>query len=139
MMPFGGSTDVKEMTDAEVKEGAGNLDCQSSFLDYTTKGYTIELDGSEAVDGKDCYKLKVNKGGKITTNFIDKSSFLILKTTGKRTINGNEMDIEIAYSNYKKIDGVMVAHTLVRPEGEMNFEKVTINSTIDESIFKPGK
>jgi hypothetical protein len=139
MMPFGGSTDVKEMTEVEVKEGASNLDCQSSFLDYAAKGYTVELAGSEVVDGKDCFKLNVNRAGKISNVFIDKSTFLISKTVGKRTVRGNEEDFEMSYSNYKKVDGIMVAHTLVRPEGEMTIEKVTINSTIDESIFKPSK
>lgn len=137
-MPIQGMASPTDMSEEQVKAGQSQLDVQSSLLNYKEKGTTVELLGTEKVDGADHYKLKITyKNGIITNYFIDGTNYRLTKTTSKRTINGEEMDLETTYSNYKQnADGYWFAYTVNSIQGETNFDKIETNIAVDESIFK---
>jgi hypothetical protein len=69
--------------------------------------------------------------------FIGSKNNRINKTSGKRVVNGEEMDLETTYSNYKQTpDGFWFAYTTSSMQGETNFDKIEANIKVDESIFK---
>lgn len=140
-MPFQGSTSVEDMKEDEVKESQDDLDIQGELLDYATKGHKVELAGKEKMDGAECFKLKfTDKNGRVKQIFIDASTYYINKVIATSKAGGEEKTSELGYSNYKKTtDGFIIAHTLTRPEGEVNFEKISTNTTIPEDAFKPAK
>ena len=138
-MPIRGMTEPTEMTEAEFKSGQTLLDIQSPLLDYKEKGNTVELLGNEKVDNEDCYKLKLTYKNGITLNlFISLKDYRNIKTIGKRTVNGEEMEFETKLSNYKQnADGYWFAYTIIsNVQGETNFDKIETNIPVDESIFK---
>jgi hypothetical protein len=137
-MPVQGMASPTDMTDEQLKAGQSQLDIQSSLLDYKEKGNTVELQGSEKINGADNYKLKVTyKNGISSTYFIGQSDNRLNKTVSKRTINGEEMEIETTYSNYKQVDGFWFAFTVTSSvQGETNYDKIETNIPVDESIFK---
>ena len=138
-MPIQGMSAPTEMPEQQFKVGQTQLDIQSPFLDYKEKGNMIELLGTEKVDGADCYKLKITfKNGIISNYFISSTNFRIVKASGKRTINGADMDVETSYSNYKQnADSFWFAYSISsNVQGETNFDKIETNIAVDDSIFK---
>lgn len=144
-MPFQGQTAAEPMTAEDVKESQDDLDAQGSLVDYKTKGHTIELIGSEDVEGTDCYKLKVGlKSGRTETVFIDKKTYNMIKSVTVRKANGQEMEMATTFSNFQKLpEGIVVPMSMNIPLGPgMNVDfalsKVEVNRALDESIFKPA-
>jgi hypothetical protein len=133
------------LTEEEVKEGQDGLDLQGNFVDYKTKGHSVEALGKEDVDGTECFKLKLtSKSGKATTYYIDTKSYLVIKSTSVVKANGQEAELSTTYSNYQKLpEGITLPMSVSIPFAPgMNLDlivsKVEINKTIDEAIFKPA-
>ncbi len=144
--PIQGQQAPEPITEEELKENQENLDIQGSFLDYKTKGHTVELLGKEEVDGTECYKVKLtSKAGKPTTYFIDTKTYLVLKSTTVAKANGQEAELSTTYSNYQKLpEGItfpMAVSIPFAPGMNLDFAitKVEINKAVDEAIFKPSK
>lgn len=134
-MPFNGETAPRTLTEDELKDGLDNLDPQGALYNYAKKGHQVSLVGSDKLEGKECFELSVTTvNGKKRTYYIDKSTYFIIKGVSIK----EDKNEEYIYSNYKAVDGVQFAHTTVRPQGELNFSKITVNGKVDESIFKPS-
>ncbi len=134
-MPVQGMASPTDMSEEQVQAGQSQLDVQSSLFNYKEKGTAVELLGKEAND----FKLKVTyKNGISTTYFIGQSDYRLNKTVSKRNVNGEEMEIETTYSNYKQnADGFWFAYTATSSvQGETNYDKIETNIPVDESIFK---
>lgn len=133
-MPIQGMSTPTDMPDEQLKPGQTQLDVQSSLLDYKEKGSAVELLGTEGTD----YKLKLTyKNGVVTTMFIGQKDYRLNKTISKRNINGEEIDFETTYSNYKQnAEGYWFPYTSSNMQGETNYDKIETNIAVDESIFK---
>jgi hypothetical protein len=64
-----------------------------------------------------------------------------VKQTARVSQNGQDAEVESLFSAYKPEGGVMTPHTVEQrvngqPVVKMVFEKVEINSPIDDTIFK---
>ena len=137
-MPVQGMAEPTAMPDDQLKAIQAQLDLQGAFVDYKDKGTTIELVGNEKVDGEDCYNLKVTyKNGIVTNYFISAKTAYIVKTSGKRMMNGEEMDVTTTYSNYKQnADGYWFPYSSTNMQGTTDYSKIDTNVAVDESIFK---
>lgn len=134
-----GHTKAEPMTPDDVKKSADDLDIHGALVDYKTKGYAVESLGSDDVDGTDCYKLKAtSKEGKETTYYISKEDNMIIKQVSKSTINGKEIENPSTFSNYKKVNGVMMPFSLVGSFGPMEVEAYEVNVPINASEYKPA-
>lgn len=133
-MPVQGMASPTDMPEEQAKAAQSQLDVQSALLDYKEKGTAVEFLGAEGND----FKLKVTfKTGVSTTYFIGKTDYRLNKTVSKRTINGEEMEIENTYTNYKQVDGFWFAFTSTSSvQGETNYDKIEVNIPVDENIFK---
>ena len=144
---MGGTGEPEDMTIAEIKEARKQIELGGSLLNYKEKGSVIELVGKEKLDGADVYHLKLTeKNGEVANMFLSASTYYTLKTSGKRKVQGQEMDVDVSYSNFKQVEGITFPHTMEVPSpmggGTMTVEteSIKLNPTIDESIFKkPAK
>ncbi len=138
MLAFQGQTSPEEVSEDQVMSGQAQLDLQGALLDYKEKGHTVELQGKETVDGAECFKLKITyKNGKSATSYIDAKTYYRVKSVSKRTINGEEMDIETTYSDFRKTpEGFVFPYSQVTPNGPLSFSSIEVNKPVDESIFK---
>jgi outer membrane lipoprotein-sorting protein len=113
-----------------------------SLAGFKAAGSTVELLGKEDVEGSAAYKIKVTRNaGMVNTFFLDASTFLPIKTLAKISRMGQDIEIESYPSDYKKIDGVLFAHSTDAKAGgrsimQMRFEKIEINVPVDDGIFK---
>lgn len=138
-MPVQGMTEPAEMPADQFKTLQIQLDIQSPLLNYKDKGNQVELQRNEKINGEDCFNIKLTyKNGLPANIFISSKDYRIVKTTGKRAINGQDIDVETTYSNYKQnTDGYWFAYTVSsNVQGETNFEKVETNIPVDDKIFK---
>jgi len=143
IMPFTGSTDPQEMPEDASKQIREQADLVEGVLfNYKEKGHTVEFEGEEDVEGTPAYKLKVTrKNGDVDYYFLDTDAFLEFKGVFKREINGQALEIEVAFGDYKEVGGMMMAHSLESkvagtPAGQvLTIEKVEVNPEIADDHF----
>lgn len=115
----------------------------SAFLAPEKFGISYEFKGKETIDGKEYLVLERTYPDDYTITFyIDPETFLIYKSI-QQSFNELLMEVleETISSDYKKIDGVMTAHsiTIVR-EGSvfavLTVSDVKFNTGLEDSLFK---
>lgn len=138
-----GGTGKPEDAPSEMTESMeSQLYPGSDLIAAKLKGAKIELESKEKVDGVDAFALTVtDKSGKVSNVYVATSSYYIIKTATKQKVNGQEIDYEISYGNYKPVNGLLFPHTMQLPSpmggGEMTVEVVSVelNPTLDATIF----
>jgi len=142
IMPFLGITEPEKLPAEQAKSVIEQADFDGHLVDYRIKGHKAELMGKEDVEGTEAFKLKITlKNGDIRYVFIDTKSFLELKWIAKIQRQGNEIESEAFFSNFKDVNGLMMAFSVENRVSEnivskVVIEKVELNVRIDNSIFK---
>jgi len=134
----GGSAEA--MPDDAYKAGKEQMDIGGALYDYAAKGSTLTLQGKDG----DAYKLLlVNKDKVATTYFIDPTTWYITKILKKGNMMGQEVEITIKLSDYKKLDGYAMPYTIDTDLGQFSLstsiKKVEINKPVDPAIFNLPK
>jgi len=141
--PMMGQTKAEPMTADELKAGKDGLDIQGDLLDYAAKGHKIELLGKEDIDGTEAFKLKLTrKSGSEVINYIDPSTYYIIRTVNKVKVNGQEVEQKVNVGNYQKLpEGIVVPFSMEMPgaPAPVSIKKVEVNPTLDPALFKPAQ
>lgn len=146
LMPFMGKKEAEPMSGDMLKEVKDMADFDGPFIDYSKKGYKIELLGKAEVEGTPAYKLKLDRDGQETVVYIDAESFLDIKAEAKRKMQGQEVEGETTYGNYQEFGGLLFPMSIEMkakgmPAGQtITIEKVELNPTVTDELFKmPAK
>jgi hypothetical protein len=136
--PLGGKTNLQPLTSEELKEKLDELDIQDEFVDYKEKGSTVEYLGKDEEDGNEYHKIKLTtKNAKEVTYFFDLKTYLIYKEESIIKQQGQEIKMSTKNLDYKTIDfGVKIPFKTDQMGMMYVTKKVTINPTIDETIFQ---
>ena len=136
--PVQGDKEPRPLLEGQFKSGQVQLDLHGPFLNSTEKGYKIEMDGKEMVDGSICNKLKVTAPNtNVTVYYIDSKSNFIVESSTKMFQFGALEDVVTTYSDYKQnADGFWFAYSNISPRGKTQYDKIVTNVPIDEKIFK---
>ena len=117
----------------------------SVFVDYKEKGHAMELVGKEKVNGKDAYRLKVQKkGGPPQDYYLDADTGLEMKISTNVDQGGMPTVIVTEMSDYRDVDGRQVPfNTRQLLNGKVMasiaLDKVEFNVPVDESVFRMPK
>ena len=138
----GASEELPEERQDESKRGA--LSYGSAALLYPEKhGITYKLIGEETVDDVKCVAVEQTfSDGHAVTMYIDASTYLVHKTKQMATGQmGNEVETEVMFSEYKKVDGLPSPHLVtIMQDGEefaiMSVSEIKYNSGLEDSHFK---
>jgi len=136
-----GPGDAEKMPDESIKEMEENADWDGPLLDYKAKGHTVELIGSEDIDGAPAFKLKVTlKSGDTKYIFIDAETWLEVKHISKTMQQGAEIEVESYFSNYKTVDGVVMSFSLENKMGgqtvsQIGIDSIKFNIDVNDSLF----
>jgi hypothetical protein len=135
--PFGGKATLSPISDDELKQKLDDLDIQDAFIDYKAKGSTVESLGKDEEDGNEYFKIKMtSKNGNDKTYFIDTKTYLVYKIESIVKQQGQEVKSAVKYLDYQTIDfGIKMAFKQDQGQMMMVNKKITINPTIDASIF----
>ncbi len=130
-----------------VKQGAERADTirEAAFNAplYWQKLYAKgETTGSEMVEGHDCYKIVLTpKEGNPLTEYYDKKSGLLVKTTSTITSQIGDVNAEVVYDDYRKDGDLLSAHKVLNRAAQQEFvvqiESVEINPEIPKDRFEP--
>lgn len=144
--PFAGVAEPQPMSEDEVKSMRYQSDMDGMLWNWKEKGYTVTYEGKEDIEGTSCFKIRiVTKEGDSFIYFVDVDSFLMIKSTTKVKVMGNETESDTYYSNYSQLEGMAVPGKI---ETKMNgqvmmtlvVEKVEFDTDLPDSLFeKPVK
>jgi hypothetical protein len=138
--PMTGSAEPVEMTADQIKQTQNSNVFQNYMANYLKEG-KLTLDGEEKVNDKPAFKIKATLDGGNTTNmFIDKSSYLLVKTTTTVNSGGQTVTVDSYPSDYKETNGVLLPMKTTSSAQGMDFviifEKVEVNIPMEDSVFK---
>ncbi len=125
-------------------------DFPDAFLKYKEKGYTVELQGSETVEGTDCFKIKLTKkpvkaDGVEVENasfyFFDKENYvpILVKSEIKKGPQKGKFS-ETSMSDYQEVNGLVLPFTIDQKfDGQtmasVKLTGIELNVTIDDKEF----
>jgi hypothetical protein len=154
LRPFLNRMEVEPYTPEELKMASAQSDLDGFLVDYAAKGTQVELTGTEKVEGRDTYNLKLTmKNGQTIHVWVDAETFLETKVEGQpRRLDGAEHPVEVYYRDYRAVDGLQIPFVLetrvipvaktatgmrdtpVPPE-KVIVDKVVVNPKLDEKLF----
>ena len=139
--PMMGQSSAQPMSDDQLKAMKGQISVGGPLYDYAGKGNKIESLGQDTAD----YKIKLTTPAAVAVTFyINKKTYLIDKTVSNATIQGQEMETTVIFSDYRKLDGGYVLNfgqqvTLPMYTLNITHKKVEVNKPMDPTIFDMPK
>jgi outer membrane lipoprotein-sorting protein len=138
--PMAGSNEPVEMTAEQLKEVARNNMFQNYMAQYLKDG-KLTLEGEDNVDGKPVFKIKAAINGiNSATMYIDKASYLIIKTVADINQGGMAVTVESFPSDYTETNGILLPMKTTTSANGMEivttFTKVEVDVPIEDSVFK---
>ena len=139
--------EVEPYTPDETKAAAFQSDLDGPLVDYASKGTKIDLQGTEKVEGRDNYKLKVTlKNGDTLYDWVDAQTFLETKMSGpQRRMDGKYRNTYTFLRDYRPVQGLtipFVQETVVegyKGSHKIVLDNVTVNPKLDEARFTKPK
>lgn len=136
----GGIEDLNEEQTVQAKREAMAI---VSILNPKKYGITFNYKGKETIEGKEYFLLEQTySDGFKTTQYVDTETYLTFKTKAKTmSPMGVEIEAEQFNSDFRKVNGLMIAHLIVAyADGEesqkITVEEVSINTGLEDSLFK---
>jgi outer membrane lipoprotein-sorting protein len=134
---------IQEMPEEQAKDMKRMALGNDSILHPEKYGITYSYSGKETIEGQDYYLLKqAFEDGFSTTMYIDAKTNFVYKIKSKVPNQmGVEVDQEVFTTDYRKVEGLMVAHEMrIIQDGEeflnMFFTEVVFNTGLEDSFFK---
>jgi len=145
-------TMMPEKSDEETTKNfiLNKNDFPDKLFEYQDKGYTVELMGTETVQGTETFKLKVISepaivDGKevesITYYYFETENFVPI-VLEQEVLIGPQAGIisQISFSDYQEVEGLYFPFSMTQgiKDGEsapLIIESIEINPTVDDSIF----
>jgi hypothetical protein len=154
LRPYLNRLQVEPFTAEEQRLASMQPELDGPLFDYAAKGTRIELEGTEKVDDRNTYKLKLTmKDGHSMHMWIDAQTFLEAKSEGQpRKLDGIEHPVEVYYSDFRPVSGLQIPFVLETkllpvaatskqadnapaPVEKIVIDKVEINPKLDASLF----
>lgn len=137
--PMTGSSEPVEMSAEQLKDVARNNIFQNYMAQYLKDG-KLTFEGEESVNGKPAYKIRAAINGvSSATMFIDKSTYLLLKTVADVNQGGMAITVESYPSDYTETNGILLPMKTTTSASGMEivttFIKVEVDIPIDDSVF----
>jgi hypothetical protein len=113
------------------------LDADSDWRKYFKKAECVSED---SIDGKPCYKVVLTTNDdQVMTHYYDKTSYLLAKSEQVEKTASGDLPMELYFSDYKKVDGVLLPFKTREKADSMEFvialDKVEHNVKVPDSRF----
>ena len=138
--PMMGSNDPVELKGDQLAQVQKNNAFKNEMINYFKNGQ-LTLEGEENVNNKPAFKLKVNVGNSPIFMFLDKESFMLVKTSANVEQMGTSMNVDSYMTDYVDIDGVVMPKKTTAMANGMEtavitYDKIEVNIQMDDSVFK---
>lgn len=140
--PFNGMETATDVEGTELMNLKAQASLASNLMDYKAQGHTAELQGQEDVEGIKTWKIKLTakEDSRITYYYISVADNMIVKSTGTRNVQGEDVEVETWYSDTKEFAGLKF--NMVRTQkisGQViqtiTYTNVELNVQVEEKIF----
>jgi hypothetical protein len=154
LRPFLNRRVVEPYTAEELRIASTQADLDGPLVDYAAKGTRIELAGTEKVEDRDTYELKLTmKSGQAIHVWIDAQTFLETKIEGQpRRLDGVDHPVEVYFRDFRTVAGLQIPYLLETkvlsvgktalgfkdppvPVERAIIDKVVVNPKLDETRF----
>lgn len=137
--PMTGSTEPVEMTPDQVTQVTISNMFQNAIMNYLKDGKLV-LEGEESINGNPAFKLKATvEEGTVMNIFIDKTTFLVVKSLINTTQQGMPVTVESIPSEYTETNGILLPMKTTTSASGMEFvvafTKVEVDIPMEDSIF----
>ena len=118
-----------------------DFDVEIGYFFPAVFDYPSEYAGVQTVDGRTAHALRVKlPHGAVMTYFLDAESGLPLKVNTRFTIRGMAIDNDRAYSDYRKVSGILYPHGFTYRGRNKDVQKarvtsVEFNIALDDAHF----
>ncbi len=145
--PYLGREDWVPYSTEELKQAAAEPGIDGLLIDYAARGTRVEPAGTEMVEDKPAYRLKVtDRNGQVRRAWIDAGSFLEVKEDGApRKLDGKVHPVAVYLRDYRAEQGLMIPHVIetavqgVPKTEKIMIDSVVINPRLDDSRFGKPK
>lgn len=128
--------------DGDEAEAMKDEQFESEFINYKEKGHTVELEGTEEIEGTATYKLKLTKkNGDVEYHFFETENFvpIMIRSFAKFGPQKGQAS-EVYLSDYQEAGDFMIPYTTtVKMNGQtmvtMEAKEFKMNAEIDEKEF----
>jgi hypothetical protein len=130
LSPHLGREDAEPLSPAELASAAGQAELDGPLIDYAAKGHQLLLEGKEAVEGRDSYRLRLTlRNGETRSLFVDADSGLELLLETPYRLRNEDKPVRTHYRDYRSVSGLMIPHVLEsRVLGSPRSHKLQIDS-----------
>jgi hypothetical protein len=142
--PFQGRKDPEKLSADDAKGlGEDAADFTGPLVDYKSKGYKLDLLGTEDIDGTECYKLRVSRpNGDSTLVYLDPDHYLEIRIVNRRIEHGIPVETVTDFGDYEQVDGVYLP--FVQESGlkgssdrqKVQFETAEANPEAAQKVFQ---
>ncbi|MQY78807.1 MAG: outer membrane lipoprotein-sorting protein [Bacteroidetes bacterium] len=144
--PMMGTLEPQDMDPETVKQLRSQADMDGELYNYKEKGHEVEYMGIDEMEGTEVHKIKLTrKDGDVTIYYIDADAYVVLKATGKRKVQGVEVEGESTFGNYKMVEGIVFPFSITsgvagQPGAQVVIDTVILDKPVTDSLFiRPQK
>jgi hypothetical protein len=141
--PFEDDMALKDLPDEVTREAIEQADIEGPLVDWKAKGHTVELEGTETVNGRPAYKLKLTlKSGTVRYEYIDVASHFEVRADSTRQVRGHDLQIQTLFTEHAKTGGVLFPRKIeIAAEGRPRHarvvvDKVEVNPVLSDALFE---
>ena len=142
LRPFLGRREVEPFNAEEMRQAAQQTELDGLLIDHGAKGNRLELVGTEKLEGRDNYKLKVTTAdGQVRHVWVDAETFLETRVEGSRRLDGKIRPVWTTFRDYRSVDGLMIPHVLettvdgTNGAEQIRVERVVVNPKLGDARF----
>jgi hypothetical protein len=140
MNPMTGSSDPVELTGDQLDQVQKSSAFKNELLSYFKEG-KLTLEGEENVNDKPAFKLKATVGTSPVYMFVDKETYLLVKTSAILEQMGQSMNVDSYMTEYSDIEGVVMPKKTTAMANGMeaaviSFDLIEVNIPMEDSVFK---
>lgn len=142
LRPFLGRSKPEPYTAEELKLAQNEPQLDGYLINAAKNGTQISLEGKDAVEGRSCYRLKLQfKNGEVRHVWVDAGTYLETRVDGTRKFNGKARTTYTYYRDYRTVGDVRIPYLFeatidgLRTTDKIIIEKVLINPGLPDSQF----
>ncbi len=128
IQPFLGKTTAEPMAEDQLKQAQDQADFFGPLIDYADKGHSPELIGITDVEGTEAYHIKLTKAnGDVENWYLDTEYNLPFRVEAKADIQGQQVETNTIYGDYKEVGEMVFAHAITVDFGAAGSQTIVVN------------